>query len=104
FETISGAAYRAVRHFDRCNCETGVDFHQFQRLQFNDGWIAIFARKDIAEALAQAACGFRAGKSGDRRLSPEPQRPQIIYAMAMIGMVMRPEYGVEPIYAVIEQL
>ena len=60
--------------------------------------------KDIAETLSQAPHGFRRTVSWYRVGSSKAQGAQIIYTVAMIGVVMSPENAINSRVATPDQL
>src|SRR5690606_187386 len=84
--------------------EARVDLDQLESLEMNDRRIAVTPREDIAEPLAQAARGFGRGEAGQRRVAREAHRPQVVDAVTMVGVVVRPEHRVDLVDAIVEEL
>ena len=93
-----------MRHDAPADAEAGAHPQPVQRLEVDDGGIAELAGKDIAEALAQAPHRLLAAIARQRPAPAIAHRAQVIDAMAMVGVVMRPEHRVEPVDVVVEQL
>ena len=60
--------------------------------------------KNIVEPLAQPPHGFASSKARDGPGAAIPQRSQFIDAVAMVGMIVRPEHRVDPVDRIGEQL
>jgi hypothetical protein len=66
-----------------------------QYMGFNRGWIAIASIENIAKTAVQMTERFTSCVSGHRTAMVVKYLPDIVDAMTMIGMIMRPEHGIE---------
>ena len=103
-EPVSGAGGSPVRLIDRMHANRAHPDFLRQWPAFEHGGIAPSSLEAVSEAPAQAVECLGAGESGQRRAGMDEQRPQIIDAVAMIGMIVRPEDGIEGVQAGVEEL
>src|SRR5690606_30816411 len=96
-EAERGAFDRPMRHLAGIDANTGEHLQAVQRVERYDRRIAVLAREDIAEALAQAPHRFIGGEARDRPAAAIADGTQVIDTVAMIGMIMRPEHGIKPV-------
>ena len=75
-----------------------------QEMAVDHGGIAALPFERIGEARSQRRERLRAGKAGHRRAARWKRLPQIVDAVAMIGMVVGPDHRVDVADAGIEQL
>ena len=88
------AAHDDVAHGQRVRKRTGGD----------DGRIAVPSAERVSEALLQRRQRFRTGKAIDRRSARMVELPEIVDAVAMVGMVVRPDHRVDGGNVGVEQL
>ena len=66
--------------------------------------IPVLPSKDIPEALTHAADGLRGGETRDRSGTTITKRPEIIDAVAMVGMIVGPEDRINTMDFIVEEL
>lgn len=93
-----------MRHLHMADAESFAQAQRFEIVEADNRRISVLSCKDVAEALPQAPHGFGRGETGDRPGAPIAQRSQIVDAVAVVRMVMRPEDGVYAIDVVGEEL
>ena len=86
-----------MRHLAPLYTEPGAHAYPVQRIEADDGRISELAGEHIVEPLAQATHRFLRAIARYRCLPAKPQRAQIIDAMAMIGVIVRPKNAIYPI-------
>ena len=93
-----------MRHLAATDRNPAKHSQPVERVNIDDGVIAVLPGKNIAEPLAQPPHGFVGGKARQRPRSAIAHRPQIIDPVAMIGMIMGPEHRIDPVDIIGEQL
>ena len=104
FEAIGGRLARTMRHLAPVHAEPGNHPQPVERVERADRRVAFLSGEDIAEALPQPPDGLSLGKSRDRPRAPVAQHAQIIDAVAVIGVIVRPEHRVDMADPVRQQL
>ena len=103
-EAESGALRGTMWHdapFDR---ESREHPQAVELLDARDRRISVLSGKDVTEPLSQPPYGFLHAEARQRTAAAISQRAQVIDSMAVIGMVVRPENGVDPVYPAAQEL
>ena len=103
-EAETRARHRSVRHFDMVEGKPRNQLNIFDIFERYHRRIAELAFEDIVEAPPQPLAGHAAGETRQGIAAVVAHDPQIVDSMTMVGMVMRPEYRIDLLDIVAEQL
>ena len=104
FEPVPSCLARTMLHLTPLDTKSGKHPKPVKRVQTYDSRIAILTGKDIPETLSQSADCLGRCIARYRAAATVSHHPQIIDTVAMICMIMRPEYRVDRRYPVSQQL
>ena len=93
-----------MRHFDGANGKSRVDLYQVQGPQLDNIGIAMLSGEHISEPLPEAAGCLGTGKPRQTRAATKAERSEIVNAMTMIGVIVRPENAIDPVDGIFQQL
>ncbi len=86
-----------MRHLAMSNGKACADPQAFKSVEFNNRVIAVLSGEYIVEPLTQPSHGFSHGITRYRTSTTIAERSQIIDPVGMVGMVMSPEHGIDPV-------
>ena len=86
-----------MRHFDRGEAESSHHADIFDWLDIDQRRITVLAFEYVIEAAFETGHHRRARQARQRVAARIAHDAQIIDAMAVIGVVVRPQHGVDPV-------
>ena len=103
-EPICCRLRRSMRHLATCHGKASTHAQGSEVIQRNARGATELAGADIAETLARAATSLFSSIAGDRSAASVSQRTQVVDPVAMVGMIVGPEHGIEATDPVRQQL
>jgi hypothetical protein len=91
-------------HLAPLDTKSGDHTQAIQRIERYDCRIAILSGKNVAEARAQSPYGLGCSVTWNGCGASVTQDTKVIYTMAMISVIMRPEHTINAVDPVGEQL
>ena len=91
-------------HLTTRNSKTNAHLQTIEILQRNDGAVTVLTGKNIAKALAQPMRSLLRSIARDRTAPAKAKRTKIVYAVAMVCVIVRPKNCVDLLNPAREQL